>query len=1514
MKWSVVYHIGVGCVLTVTRGAELLFSQAGKVNASMVGLKKDRSARFRKRRQGKRNKSINTRKALRHESLESRVLLAADIAPPPPTLISGFKWNDADADSNRDRNERGIAGVQIYADINLNGEFDSFEPTTRTRRDDPFTDFDESGFYDLELFEGGIFVVREVVPEGYTQTYPEFDAHLVSVDLGNQVDGVDFGNHRETASVHGVKWNDRNGNGIREDFEQGIPGVTIYVDQNRNDQFDDGEPSTITMADLSTTAVNESGHYWLDDLEPGTHLIREVVPDGYEQTYPERLTPLPGPVSDEFIFEADPQAIVAELAEGETLLTRIKLTELPNTVFDRGPLPLTIVSSNPDFEVRNLTGTIVVGGQGEPLEWDVEITGTGEAAEFSILFVEEFEDIATVDSYVWVEVPVSLMPVGTSGGHIVSLDAGDRIDGIDFGNQLALGSVRGRKWNDANGNGEQDGAEEGLGGVSIYVDLNRNAKLDNNEPTTTTMYDIPETDFDEGGLYFIDGLSAGEYYVREVVPDGYEQTYPRVPFVAPEPINPTYTPVPDLFDLQLEEGEVYTTQVTLDVNADIACGKATPVDIFATSADAQFENLTGVIESFCGTEVAFDVQFVGTGEPERYTLVIADLDEDDSRTYAEIPVFINAEVSGAHVVELDPGQSVEGLDFGNRIVRTGGVGGVKWSDNNANTERDPGEQGLGGVVIYADINNNAVLDDFEPWTRTMEDIPETDFDEAGIYSLELPAGRYSIREVVPDGYYQSYPRYSVCDINPVICDLEGDVFAYYHFVTVEPGQHISGLDFGNVPVASIEGTKWEDANGNFTRDANEPGLAGVTIYIDLDGNARLNNGEPQTNTAFDDPNTDRDETGYYRFDFLPPGEYLVREVVPAGYEQTFPHGLIDAVLYPPNPIVDVQPESIDLNLRLDETHATEISVGINATCVRPFELDIVAEYPNASFENLSGIVHNGCGGDVSTFEVELNGRGITESFNLHIIDTLTGDRLASSSVVILAPGTPAHLVSLGPGDQVSGIDFGNHQVSNAAVEGRKWNDENGNGLFDSGETGLAGVEIYADLDRDGVYDEGEPRTRTREDIPETDFDEGGFYSLGGLAAGEYIIREVAPEGFVQTFPAVLLPQPLPVPLNDPFAVAAPLTISVDLQPGEVHEAKVSVSVEPFCIRPILIDVIASDADIDFENVSGTQLNGCGGDVSEFEVAFASGQVPNTFSIQFVDAESADQSVLASIPVYVGSSRNGGHIVRLAPGEVISGFNFGNQQVTEASVQGRKWRDDDADGIHDSDEPGLAGTLIFADLNNNQRLDANEPSARSMRDNPDTDFDETGFYVLPNLPKGEYAIREQVGFQFFQTYPEPVLCQPTSDPPLPCSAGHKVEIEPGTSLVGLDFGNSPRLIGDADLDGDVDAADRTILTRNWTGARELLVANDDRTWSEADFDNDGDVDSADQTMMTQHWTGAKRDAGAFADLAVALAASEYESSISAARSDSAASDFDAVDQLFQALESDVIGPKSVFFLA
>jgi len=81
-----------------------------------------------------------------------------------------------------------------------------------------------------------------------------------------------------TSQIHGTKFNDLNGNGVRDGGEPGLERWEIYIDTNGNDQHDIGEPNSIT---------DTNGDYEFLELAPDTtYTIAEVMQDGWTQTLP----------------------------------------------------------------------------------------------------------------------------------------------------------------------------------------------------------------------------------------------------------------------------------------------------------------------------------------------------------------------------------------------------------------------------------------------------------------------------------------------------------------------------------------------------------------------------------------------------------------------------------------------------------------------------------------------------------------------------------------------------------------------------------------------------------------------------------------------------------------------------------------------------------------------------------------------------------------------------------------------------------------------------------------------------------------------------------------------------------------------------------------------------------------------------------------------------------------------------------------------------------------------------
>ena len=93
-------------------------------------------------------------------------------------------------------------------------------------------------------------------------------------------------------------------------------------------------------------------------------------------------------------------------------------------------------------------------------------------------------------------------------------------------------------------------------------------------------------------------------------------------------------------------------------------------------------------------------------------------------------------------------------------------------------------------------------------------------------------------------------------------------------------------------------------------------------------------------------------------------------------------------------------------------------------------------------------------------------------------------------------------VTVVSGTNSTGNNFGNFQLG--AISGQKFQDNNGDGIQNGGDAGLAGWTIELDKDANGTVD------------ATTVTGAGGTYSFTGLTAGTYRIREVGQVGWIQT--------------------------------------------------------------------------------------------------------------------------------------------------------------------------------------------------------------------------------------------------------------------------------------------------------------------------------------------------------------------------------------------------------------
>lgn len=324
------------------------------------------------------------------------------------------------------------------------------------------------------------------------------------------------------------------------------------------------------------------------------------------------------------------------------------------------------------------------------------------------------------------------------------------------------------------------------------------------------------------------------------------------------------------------------------------------------------------------------------------------------------------------------------------------------------------------------------------------------------------------------------------------------------------------------------------------------------------------------------------------------------------------------------------------------------------------------------------------------------------------------------------------------------------------IQGIKWNDQNADGIRNSGESGVSGIEICAfDVNfNEGAVPEGEFL------IPENAqacavTDSFGFYSLV-LYDSYWYVHEFSPSGFAQTFP----------PVDNPHIF--------NLSDGETR------------------------TDIDFGNVLGGILRGVKWndqnengirDAGEEGIPFVYIYLnkltpPDTEGLFVQDTETIEFDPVFETGTYEftvppgfykiqedsGGTQtfppNGApHYVSVTGGDVIENLDFGNSNVPGGTIIGLKFNDLDFDGGHTPDEPGTPGITFCL-----------SPIGICTSSN------ELGEYQFTNVPPGTYGLSEILPIDEYIHQNEILLALPTTP------ITQTVTVTPGGITIAAPFGN------------------------------------------------------------------------------------------------------------------------------
>ena len=622
--------------------------------------------------------------------------------------------------------------------------------------------------------------------------------------------------------------------------------------------------------------------------------------------------------------------------------------------------------------------------------------------------------------------------------------------------------------------------------IRIYLDQDGNGAYDDGEPLTFLRPDDPNTpDVDETGTYRFVGLPDEAYSVREILTDGYVQMAP----VSPGAHEVTIAGGQTFRDLDFGnrwDGQISGTKF-LDVNNN-GIRDRNPLPASSPSV----------------------LMVIDVSDSSRNSgFAVGDVNQD-----GKTDTVLDAELSAMLTLRKE----LSDLGWGG----TAQVGIVVFGAEAVQLDMDP----VGpGVQLWTTPDADLDGDDKEDVDQILRSISHvhpgtlqgtTDYEAALTASLQTlttspPTGAISLFFASdglansPWSFEDEVAQLDALGVDRVawgfgeLCDIS-DLRRIDAFAT-RLGSAAEILD------RATGRSRYGAGDGQWL----EPGLPGVTIYLDADGNGQLSGGEPSTLSRADDPATaDIDETGWYSFDGLPIGLYTVREIVPTGYVPTVP-------LNPDEHYVDLRGGPVaagyDFGNRLPAGRI-EGRKGLDADFNGTFEPDEPGQPGVTIYVDLNG---NGQHDEGEPFAIT-DADGYFSIGGLPPREYIVREEAVAGFEQQIPENHDGIAVVVEAGQNVTDLLFVNWDLR-ACLDGVKWIDLDADGERDPGEPGQDGVRIYLDSNENGQWDANETYTWTREDDPATtDVDETGWWKICGVVPGIYTVREVLPVGYTPGYP------------------------------------------------------------------------------------------------------------------------------------------------------------------------------------------------------------------------------------------------------------------------------------------------------------------------------------------------------------------------------------------------------------
>ncbi len=828
-------------------------------------------------------------------------------------------------------------------------------------------------------------------------------------------------------------WLDVDGDGVQELGEPGLANVTVEL----FDAGPDGMPGGGDDVSAGTVTTDANGNYLFDRLSPGTYYV-----DVDGATLPSGLATSPG--------TTDPSSVVTITAEEVFLDVDFGYSNADpasaiigdfvwsdadaDGVQDAGEIGLAGV----DVELIDGTGAVVAttttGSDGSYLFAGVT------PGEYTVrIAAAELGTGGTLEGFNATTGPQS------EGGAIsapLTVGAGEVVLDVDFGFDAptATFAVDDVFWLDLDADGNLDSDEPRLEGVTIdLLDAGGNVVA-----TTTSASD---------GTVSFAGLPPGSYTLSVSDNAGVLVGLGGTTTPAQSRAQSVTITTSDVSGVNFGFNAVGTLgdRIWNDADGD---GVQDAGETGLPGVTIELLDRGGMVIATTTTDAAGNYLFEGLA-PEQYSVRVDVATLPAGYALTGDP---DGTADSQSTVVLDFNQSDLSLDFGYQNASLPDLSGTVFEDLDADGLEEAGDPGFTGVTVELRNTAGVVL-------------ATTSTDAMGNYTFpDLADGDYSVVVTDQNGVLENYQLTSGLDALPATI----------------AGADVMDVDFGyarNPDTASIGDVLWLDADRDGVEGSSEPGLAGVTLELfDAGPDGVIGGGDDVLLGT-----TVTDANGGYVFDGLAPGSYFVdvdESTLPTGFsETTYPMGVDPSAV-----VLLSEGENFD-----DADFGYQATTGSAVGDTVWFDLDSDGVQDPGEL-GIPGV-------DVTVSGPSGNFTVTTGADGTWLVPGLApGEYFATVDTSTLPAGvstTPTNAdvtyqLMVEADVDYYFLDWGFAGGTFGSIGDTIWLDEDGDGVEDGGEPGIAGVTVNL-LDVGGAI------------IATTTTDDQGGYDFTGVPAGTYSV-------------------------------------------------------------------------------------------------------------------------------------------------------------------------------------------------------------------------------------------------------------------------------------------------------------------------------------------------------------------------------------------------------------------------